>query len=376
MAALFRDLRASCGSRRARRELRYLWRVTIPTVAVRLYRPIALALEAVGIASRPLFAELSLPDPATSGWDVRVPLPQLAGVWDRLLAATGDPYFALRAAEHVDLTVCDVVTFLESNAKTLGDALRAKFEFLPLITDAVEWTLQTSGAEAYLTLFERPHRPPLAPVAEYLVGARNVFFRHFGPVGWTLRHASFRHAAPADVEPYRRVFGLTPSFDAGADELVFDAGLLDAPMRNRDDALSELLRRYAEPALARTEQPSTLTGRVEASLSSGVDRGVANVATELGLAPRTLQRALQTEGTSYAEISARMRRAAAERLLRRRELALSEIAHALGFGDTSAFHHAFVRWTGMTPGDFRARCFGKPYEEPGRGRLGPRTAAE
>lgn len=348
----------------------------VPTVAVRLYRPIALALEAAGVASSSVFAELSLPDPATSGWDVRVPLPRLAGVWDRVLAVTGDPHFALRAAEHVDLTVCDVVTFLESNAQTLGDALRAKFEFLPLITDAVEWTLQTNGDEAYLTLFERPHRPPLAPVAEYLVGARNVFFRHFGPNDWALRHASFRHAAPADLEHYRRVFGLTPSFDAAVDELIFDARLLDAPMRKRDDALADLLRRYATPALARSEQPSTVTGRVEASLSAGIDRGVVNVARELGLAPRTLQRALQAEGTSYAEISARMRRAAAERLLRRRELALSEIAHALGFGDTSAFHHAFMRWTGVTPREFRIRALGASFNEPSHGRLGPRTAAE
>lgn len=348
----------------------------VPTVAARLYRPISLALEAAGVASGPLFAELSLPDPATSGWEVRVPLPQLAGLWDRLLEATGDPYFALRAAEHVDLTVCDVVTFLEGNAKTLGEALRAKFEFLPLITDAIEWSLQTSGDEAYLTLFERPHRPPLAPVAEYLVGSRQVFFRHFGPRDWRLCHASFRHAAPADLEPYRRVFGLTPSFDAAVDELVFDASWLDAPMRNRDDALTDLLRRYAEPALSRAEAASSVSGRVEACLSSGVDRTVMSVARELGLAPRSLQRALQAEGTTFAQISARMRRAAAERLLRRRELALSEIAHVMGFGDSSAFHHAFVRWTSMTPGDFRSRSLGEPYQEPPRGRLGPRTAAE
>ena len=348
----------------------------VPTVAVRLYRPIALALEAAGVAAAPLFAEFSMPDPATTGWDVRMPLPQLAGVWGRILEASGDLYFALRAAEHVDLTVCDVVPFLEGNAKTLGEALRAKFEFLPLITNAVEWTLETTGDEAYLTLLERPQRPPLAPVAEYLVGARNVFFRRFGPSRWQLRHASFRHAPPADLEPYRRVFGLTPSFDAGFDQLVFDASLLNAPMRNRDDALSDLLRRYAEPALARVEQPSSVSGRVEASLSSGIDPGVVNVARELGLAPRTLQRSLQAEGTSYAEIFARMRRAAAERLLRRRELALSEIAHALGFGDSSAFHHAFVRWTSMTPGDFRSRWLGEQYQEPNRGRLGPRSAAD
>jgi hypothetical protein len=93
-------------------------RVLVPTVAVRLYRPVALALDAAGIPAAPVFAEFGMPDPATTGWDVRLPLPQIAGVWDRLLQVTGDGSFALRAAEHIDLTVCDVITFLEGNAKT------------------------------------------------------------------------------------------------------------------------------------------------------------------------------------------------------------------------------------------------------------------
>lgn len=348
----------------------------VPTVAVRLYRPIALALEARGIPAARVFAEFDMPDPATTGWDVRLPLPQIAGVWGKLLEVTGDPQFALRAAEHIDLTVCDVITFLEGNAATVEAALRAKFRFLPLITNAVEWTLETSGDEARLTLFERPHRPPLAPVAEYLLGTRNVFFKRFGPPSWGLRHVSFRHGAPASVELYQQVFGVVPTFDAALDQLVFDSSLLEAPMRKRDDALTELLSRYAEPALANAAAPPSWSGRVEAQLSSGVDPGVANVAEKLGVSQRTLQRMLSNEDTSYVEIAARMKRAVAERLLRRRELAVAEVAHALGFSDGSAFHHAFVRWTGVTPGEFRARTLGATFFEPARGRLGPRSAAE
>jgi AraC-like DNA-binding protein len=350
--------------------------VLVPTVAVRLYRPIALALDAAGIPPAPVFAEFDMPDPASTGWDVRLPLPQIAGLWDRLLQVTGDTSFALRGAEHIDLTVCDIITFLEGNAKTLHDALQAKFRFLPLITNAIEWTLDTDGDDAALTLFERPPRPALAPVAEYLMGSRNVFLRRFGPSSWQVRQVSFRHPAPPHLEAYRRVFGVTPQFGAALDRIVFDKALLAAPMRSRDDALSELLRRYAEPALASAERPASLSSRVEALLSNSVAPGVASVARHLGLAPRTLQRMLRNEGTSYSEVASRMLRATAERLLSRRELAIAEVAHALGFGDTSAFHHAFMRWTGVTPREFRTRALGASFNEPIHGRLGPRSAAE
>jgi len=344
--------------------------VFTPTVAVRLYRSIALALEELGIPSAKLFAEFDVPDPAATGWDVRLPLPQLAGVWGRLLDVTGDPSFALRAAEHVDLTTCDVITYLEGNARTVGGALQAKFKFLPLITDAIEWTLELAADEACLTLHERPARPPLAPVAEYLLGARHVFFRRFAAGEWKLRRVTFRHPAPERVEPHRALFGVSPEFDAEHDQLVFDRHLLDLPMKNQDDALSELLRRYAEPALKAVARTLTWSERVEACLQSGIDPGVAAVARDLGVSPRTLQRSLSNEGTSYLEIAARTRRALAERLLQRRELAIAEVAFALGFNDSSAFHHAFVRWTGTTPGDYRSQQLGNAFAEPGHGRLG------
>lgn len=358
------------------RSLGTLVRVFIPTVAVRLYRPIALALEHQGISSAAVFAEFDMPDPATTGWEVRLPLPQIAGIWGRLLKVTRDPFFALRAAEHVDLTTCDVITYLEGNARTVESALRTKFEFLPLITNAIEWTLEVNGDEAAITLHERPARPPLAPVAEYLLAARHVFFRRFASPEWALRQVTFRHSAPERLEPYQALFGVTPQFDSAFDQLSFDRSLLDAPMKSRDDALSELLRRYAEPALKTVSQPESVSALVEAALQSGLDPGVTTLARQLGVSPRTLQRSLSSEGTSYAEIAASTRRAAAERLLRRRELAIAEVAYALGFNDPSAFHHAFVRWTGSTPGAYRGHHLGGAFVEPTQGRLGPRSAAE
>ena len=230
----------------------------VPTVAVRLYRPIASVLEARGLPADEIFAEFGVPPPAMTGWDVRVPLPQIAGIWDRLLAITGDRFFALAAAELVDLTTCDVITFLEGNARTVGDALAKKFEYLALITDAIAWTLEVGGEDAVLTLHERPPRPPLAPVAEFLIGSRHIFFSRFGPPDWRLRSVRFRHPAPDATGEFARIFGVMPSFEAADDQIVFPASLLEAPMRGRDDALAELLGRYAAQVRshARPQLPS------------------------------------------------------------------------------------------------------------------------
>jgi AraC-like DNA-binding protein len=63
---------------------------------------------------------------------------------------------------------------------------------------------------------------------------------------------------------------------------------------------------------------------------------------------RTLQRRLREEGTSFAAIVDALRREMALAYLDRR-VSIPEVAQLLGYADTTAFHHAFRRWTGSSP---------------------------
>lgn len=85
----------------------------------------------------------------------------------------------------------------------------------------------------------------------------------------------------------------------------------------------------------------------------GGDPSLERVADQLGLTPRTLQRKLHEMGTSHNELLDQMRRQLAMRYLREREMAICEVAYLLGFSESSSFHRAFKRWTGVTPKEFR-----------------------
>ena len=66
-----------------------------------------------------------------------------------------------------------------------------------------------------------------------------------------------------------------------------------------------------------------------------------------------LSRKLRDENVAFSEVLEETRAALARRYLAERDLPVSEIAWLLGYGEVSSFTHAFKRWTGMTPRQFR-----------------------
>jgi AraC-like DNA-binding protein len=147
-------------------------------------------------------------------------------------------------------------------------------------------------------------------------------------------------------------------FGADADEIIFPKHFASLPLVGADTYLNRLLRQYADEALAlRPKQRKGVRSDVERVLPQLLPHAKAttsDVARQLGVSRRTLSRSLFAESVTFARILEELRAALAERYLRDRELPISEIAWLLGYREISSFTHAFKRWTGMSPREFRA----------------------
>ena len=112
-------------------------------------------------------------------------------------------------------------------------------------------------------------------------------------------------------------------------------------------------------AIAPTPAPSCFLDAIEDAITRGLAEGDATltrVADHLQLSPRTIQRRLREAGVSHRSVLERLRHDMAARALAAPQLSHREgIARALGYTGNGAFHRAFKRWSGVTPGQARAR---------------------
>jgi AraC-like DNA-binding protein len=162
------------------------------------------------------------------------------------------------------------------------------------------------------------------------------------------------------------VFEMTPLLHEVMKELrAFEGGAAThAPEAGALFGLAALLaeRQSQRPSRAWLPAPQSdavrrALAKTEASLSDAPQ--LDDIAAAAGLTPRTLARRFADElGLTWRQAQMRLRMIRAIEYLADPAVAVTEIAHGLGYGSSSAFNAAFRDFTGQTPTAFRRSLSG------------------
>lgn len=314
-----------------------------------------------------LIVQAMLQAAAKNGLDARELLEQVPGtgihlregLFFRLLGAhTGERAFGLRAARALERGAFEGLEYAVRSSSTLREGLRTLERFTRLVSAERRYRLHEDlSGRASLVLESEREADPM--VTEFALGVVLVLGRDATGVEWVPAAVCFRHAANIERPLYERFFGAPVRLEHSEDALLLDREVLDLPLRSADPALHRVLERYLRGDLDTLEPTRSLELEVRAAIRRALpeqNAGLDAVAAHVGLSPRVLQKRLQQAGTSYQELLDKVREAQAKRYLAQPNLSLAGTALALGYSDVTAFHRAFKRWTGVTPGDFRRRA--------------------
>jgi AraC-like DNA-binding protein len=297
-----------------------------------------------------LAREAALPVWALGDDELRFPTAQLARLWQVTAAHLGDPRIGLHIAAGWRLGDCHLFDYLFDTAATLGEAFSVGLDYAPLVNSAGvnDAALTDSGAAGTIHYQVRHPGPHASAIAtEFVLGSALQRARQATGRPVTPTRVAFAGAAPRSHGELAEVFG-TSRIDFGAEvsSITLSRADLDVPLRRADPVLAQMLRRIADARLATPERVPQWIDRFRDVLGECLDDqdiALSAAALRLHVSPRTLQRLLEREGTTWrTEVDAARREQAAK--LRQAGATSSQAASRLGYSDARSLRRAARRW--------------------------------
>jgi AraC-like DNA-binding protein len=320
---------------------------------------VAAALQSVrdrGLNADEILSNVGLASSLLQVPQARVSAKHYGALWRNIALALDDEFFGqdsrrMKAGSFAMLCHAAVA------CKTLGQALERSLRFYSLILDDISGTLVREATEARIVLHER-----VAGAGQRVFAHELLLLMLYGVSCWLvgrripILRAEYSFPEPAHSAEYRLMYCADLRFDRPNTAIAFEASHLDLPVLQNERSIKEFLRTAPESILLKYKNGSSLSARVSRRLRQfepGEVPDFEGLAGELHLTPATMRRRLHEEGTSYQSIKDQLRRDLAIGYLSHTDRSVMEIALELGFSERSAFHRAFRKWTGASPGEFR-----------------------
>jgi len=295
----------------------------------------------------------------------RIDRRQLSAALQQLAASTGRTDLGFELGMQLSLGVAHELSLLFLSAPSYAAGLVYASRYFALITPSYRFEVEhtSTGYRARVA----PARPLPYDVAVLGLEIIAVAVYRFGLfLGQTQRIPfvlDLSWPAPPHAHRYRELKGVQVRFGAGVGErlrmaLFLPTALAETPLPMANPLATRELEEACERRLRELGRGQSWTEWVSTMLLGVEERfpTQAELAAMVGIAPRTLARALRAEGREYQALASGLRHARARELLREAGLSLSEIAHRLGYSDAANFSRAFRRLEGVNPGQFRARA--------------------
>lgn len=306
-----------------------------------------------------LCARFGIDPRALESDDALVPITEHDLMLDAAARDLSCPDLGLRLAMSQDISILGPVAVAIEASSTVGEALDCATRFLFVHSPALSVGLEPDprGARGVVALTYRKdlRESTYSPqgielgLALFLRVARSLIGDSFG-----LRSVELPHAPISTVAHYVEVFGVDVKFGGPVAALRVQRSALDAQFSGSNAAIHA--RAVAHLADRHDDPRDRTSGQVRLALADVLGTtapSLATVARLLQIHPRTLQRRLTDEETTFEAVLDSVRQEAAHRYLTTTDLPMTQIAALVGFGEQSTLTRAVRRWEGLSPREVR-----------------------
>jgi AraC-like DNA-binding protein len=312
-------------------------------------------LQESGIRVSAVLQRAGLPSGLLDQPRILVTTEELFAFWRGIGEVSANPSIGLELGTETKPEHFDPIALAALSTGSFGEAMRQIARYKQLTcpeellheTDDDEWSIQ------FRWLLANDAEPEILT---------DVCFAY---VLCVARHGTGTRMSPLRLELVRprsyaktleRHFGCPILFGAARNSIVFRASDANRPFVTRNAELLAMLAPQLDEELKQHKGQETFPERVRATIQrklAGHRPRMQDIARELHISSRTLQRRLQDAGYSFQQVLEEARHQLARHYLNNSLLELNETAYLLGYEDSNSFVRAFRTWEGVPPASWR-----------------------
>lgn len=316
-------------------------------------------LEEAGVPVSAVLRRAGLPQDLFDQTRILVSTSELFALWRAIGAVSNDPAIGLRLATETRTERFHPSALAALSTDNLGAAVQhlARYKQLTCPEELLhapegdEWPLR------FRYLLTAEHEPQ--PLIEYAFAWLLTIARH--GTGTRISPLRVEFVEPrAHLQALERHFGCPVLTGAARNALIFRATDAACPFTTRNVELLDMLAPQFEEQLKQITQQITHTSSITELVRSAIQQrltghrpNVDDIARDLHMSSRTLQRRLQDSGSSFQRLLDEARHRMARYYLSNSVLELNEAAYLLGYEDANSFARAFRAWEGVPPKHWR-----------------------
>ena len=318
--------------------------------------PVARALRLRGVDAMQVLEDVGIDPAGMVRPDWRISHDLMNELMRRAVETTEDEAFGLYAAEQLQPQVLHGLGLAWLASDTVYDGLRRLVRFGKLISTGANLSLEEEGDLVHLRVDRTLQIENFVYAGrDYSVGMIVRMCRL--TLGEFIAPVSVEIERPLPDEPERWEYMLASKivFDAPSTRITWSRADIEDPLVTGDPGLArindEQTQAYLDSFLAQSTSREVVLRIVE-RLPDGPPNQ-QQIAEDMNVSNRTLQRKLKDEGTSFMDLLQDTRLQLARKYLRQPNRSVVETAYLLGFSEPSTFSRAFKRWTGVAPAEYR-----------------------
>ena len=320
-------------------------------------------LEMHGLDSSAIGREAGLDLTRLPGPTERIEADKIDAVVRKAAALIPNPAFGLQAARCWHPANLGVLGHAWLASSTLRTGLKRLERYWQVVGQRATTTVEQTRQGLKVTYRRKPGDPLVAAIVADIAMSVMLDMCRMN-AGASLRPigVSLRRREPAGKEAYVRFYGCAVRFGAEDDAFVLATRDVDRRLLPSNRQLAAVLDRMLTEELARLDKGDVVT-QCKAAVLDYLESGEMSeqqMARQLRVSRRTLQRKLAEANTTYLKLVDETRRDLALRYIEDPVRTITDITFTLGFSQQSAFTRAFKRWTGLSPSDYRTRSATAP----------------